>query len=87
MPQELPEKLSEHVSVVRVDEPSVLPHCEDVHFEADFPNGCSVHIRARLPRKPSGTPTTVPLLSDEHAIVSRAMDLLLRTLRELEPAG
>ena len=87
MPQEIPEKLSEHVSVVKVDTPPKPPYCVDVDFEADFPDGCSVRIRARLPRKPAGAPPTDPLLSDEHAIVSRAMNLLLRTLRELEPAG
>ena len=87
MPQELPEKLSKHMSVVRVDEPPVLPHCADVDFEADFPDGCSVRIRVRLPLKPLGAPPTVPLLSDEHRIVTEAMNLLLRTLRELDPAG
>ena len=87
MPQEFPEKLSEHVSVVRVDEPPVLPHCADVNFEADFPDGCSVRICARLPLKPLGAPPTVPLLSNEHAIVTQALNLLLRTLRELDPVG
>ena len=87
MSQELPEKLSDHVSVVRVDTPPEPPYCAEVNFEANFPDGCSVRIRTRLPQKPAGAPSTEPLLSDEHAIVSRAMNLLLRTLRELEPAG
>ena len=87
MPQELPEKISEHVSVVRIDEPSVLPHCADVHFEADFPDGCSVRIRARVPLKPPGATAEVPMLSSDHAIVTQALNLLLRTLREVDPAG
>ena len=87
MPQELPEQLSDHVRVVRVADSQDQPLCADVDFEADFPDGCSVRVHARVPLKPPGAPTTVPLLSDEHRIVTEAMNLLLRTLRELEPAG
>lgn len=87
MPQELPERLSDHVRVVRVADSQDHPLCADVDFEADFPDGCSVRVRARVPLKPPGAPATVPLLSDEHRIVTEAMNLLLRTLRELDPAG
>ena len=87
MPQELPEKLSEHVSVVRVDEPLVLPHCADVDFKADFPDGCSVRIHARVLMKPPGAAADVPMLGSDHAIVTQALNLLLKTLRELDPTG
>ena len=50
MPQE-PEKISDHVSVVKVEEPVALPHCADVYFEADFGDGRTVHIRTRVPLK------------------------------------
>ena len=87
MPQEIPEKLSENVSVVRVNKPPEPPYSATVDFEAEFQDGASVRISASVPLKPPGAPTTVPLLSDEHTIVSRAMNTVLRTLRELEPAG
>ena len=87
MSKDLPEELSEHVSVVTADKPPELPHCADVDFESAFPDGFSVRIRARLPWKPSGNPTTVPLLSDEDAIVSPAMNPLRRTLCKPDRAG
>ena len=87
MLQEIPEELSEHVSVVRVDKPSEPPYSATVEFEADFQDGTSVRISASMPLKPIGAATAVPLLSDEQTIVSRAMNTVLRTPRELGPAG
>lgn len=72
---------------MRVDKPPEPPYTATVEFEAEFQDETSVRISASVPLKPPGAPRTVPLLSDEHTIVSRAMNTVLSTLRELEPAG
>ena len=84
MPQE-PEKISDHVSVVKVEEPVALPHCADVYFEADFGDGRTVHIRTRVPLKALGAAANIPLTSSDEARKTQAMNLLLETLRELDP--
>ena len=66
MPQE-PEKISDHVSVVKVEEPVALPHCADVYFEADFGDGRTVHIRTRVPLKALGAAANIPLTSSDEA--------------------
>ena len=82
-----PEKISDHVSIVKVEEPfDELPHCADVHFEADFDDGRKVYIRTRVPLKPLGAPATVPMTIGDEARKAQAMNLLLETLRELNPA-
>ena len=84
MPQE-PEKISDHVSIVKVEEPTALPHWADVYFEADFGDGRTVDIRTRVPLKPLGTAANVSLTSDDGELKVEAMNLLLETLRELNP--
>ena len=79
MPQE-PEKISDHVSVVNVEEPVALPHCADVYFEADFGDG-----RTRVPLKALGAAANIPLTSSDEARKTQAMNLLPETLRELDP--
>ena len=79
------EKISNHVSIVKVEEPAVLPHCADVYFEADFDDGRTVHIRTRVPLKALGAPAIVPLTSGDEERKEQAMNLLLETLRELDP--
>ena len=79
------EKISNHVSIVKVEEPAVLPHCADVYFEADFDDGRTVHIRTRVPLKALGAPAIVPLTSGDEERKAQAMNLLLETLRELDP--
>ena len=54
------EKISNHVSIVKVEEPAVLPHCADVYFEADFDDDRTVHIRTRVPLKALGAPAIAP---------------------------
>ena len=74
MPQE-PEKISDHVSVVKVEEPVALPHCADVYFEADFGDGRTVHIRTRVPLKALGAAANIPLTSsDEGATIKRCVN-------------
>ena len=80
MPQGL-EKISEHVSIVKVEEPVALPHCADVHFKADFGDGRTIDIRTRVPLKPLGAPATVPMTTSDEARKAQAMNLLLDTLR------
>lgn len=82
-----PEKISEHVSIVKVEEPAVLPHCADVYFDADFGDGRTVHIRTRVPLKPLGAPATFPMTSCDEDRKTQALNLLLETLRELNPAA
>ena len=84
MPQE-PEKISDHVSIVKLEEPAALPHCTDVYFEADFGDGRTVQIRTRVPLKPLGAQANVPLTSNDEDRKAQAMNLLLETLRELDP--
>ena len=78
-----PEKISDHVSIVKVEEPVVDPHCADVYFEADFGDGREVYIRTRVPLKPLGAPANFPMASNDGARKVQAMNLLLGTLREL----
>ena len=79
------EKISNHVSIVKVEEPAVLPHCADVYFEASFDDGRTVHIRTRVLLKALGAPAIVPLTSGDEERKAQAMNLLLETLRELDP--
>ena len=78
-----PENISAHVSIVKVEEPVVLPHCADVYFEADFGDGRKVYIRTRVPLKALDAPANVPMTSGDEARKVQAMNLLLETLREL----
>ena len=80
-----PEKISDHVSIVKVEEPAALPHCADVYFEADFGDGRTVYIRTRVPLRPLGAAANVPLTIDDEERKAQAMNLLLETLRELDP--
>ena len=74
------EEISDHVSFVKVENPIALPHC----VEADFGDGRSAHIRARVPLKPLGAAADVKLTSSEEVQVAEAMNLLLEILRELD---
>lgn len=76
-----------HLSVVRIDEPSMLPHCAEVNSDGDFLYGCSVHTRTCLPLKGPGAAAAAPMLSSDHAIVTQALNLLLSTVRDVDPAG
>ena len=69
---------------MKVENPIALPHCVDVYFEADFGDGRSAHIRARVPLKPLGAAADVKLTSNEEVQVAEAMNLLLEILREME---
>ena len=84
MPQDLPEQISEHVSVVQVGRPPPLPHCADISLQPDFGDRHVVHVRACLPLKHVGAQTTVLLLGDENAIAPQAMNFLLRSQSDLQ---
>ena len=79
-----PEKIPDHVSIVKVEEPVVDPHCADVYFEADFGDGREVYIRTRVPLKPLGALANVPMTSSAGARKAQAMNLLRETLLELD---